>query len=999
MNTSRIRRRQLASHSAIVVGVLFAGGALLPRLAIAQDDESIEEIVVTGYKASILAAREAKRGSEAISDSIMAEDIGKSTDENIAEALSRVTGISLQTSGGIGTTVTVRGLDPNLNTVSLNGVELGSSSDGRDVDLSAYSADMLSQIEVVKTAAANHNEGSLGGAINLTTMRPLTRKQDRITGEVQWRSTDFDGEDDYKYSFGLNKKFADEKFGVAATVIQDNQFRRSDLFQTFNWRIDSYLNPVSLQTGQIISGRVYGAQPRFSVQRIDGIQRDNTTANLVLQYRPSDAVDLYLDHSWSNLDLVNDRYLHRAAAWHANNPTASNGGNPGRPLPTTAILDEDNQTFIFSNSRRIQSFLQTRHIEEERETNTTTLGGTFFEGPLTIDARASYMKLDQDLPIWNQINFQNVAASTPVDPPSGFSCGVEIDPVTNAATPGGTQVGASDMCGIVYGAWWPINDPDIGPRLAQARINGRVVNDEATSFFLDLDYEIENRFITSIAAGMKYSDRSKDRFQQDVGISRSGAEDDPGAIPIGQMSQPFPYSDGWLGDESRPGQLTSWIVPDLDVAFASLWPSGIPGTTPNAIQTWDTSEEVAAAYLMASFENESARLTGNIGVRYVNTLVNGNGTSGYTFRSVFPTYFTIDTDEDCTSVAGNVCFVEVPVSESKRYGEWLPSLNLTYLLREDMMLRFAASRTMARPSFNDIRPSGNLNIPSSGGGAAPTFSGGNTLLNPLLSDNIDLSWEWYFGDSNLLAAAVFYKDMKDFVFTTTTLRRYPNPIDPPGGFIRDESEGLVEDTDGDGIADQFPIADVISTVPVNGAAAEIFGVELTYQQNFDNLPGLLSGLGVLFNYTYADSDADYTDAEGPEDPYEGYPFINTSEHTVNGTVFWENDRVAARLAYNWRSERLISPTDLQMSTWADPIGSLDASFSIRITDNVSLTGNAVNLTDEAPRWFQTIAFVNANQPGVSPEGSLFSGSLYEDRTNQLEYYGRTYRFGVRVSFD
>ena len=128
-NTAAIRWSGL-SRFATVASIL----GLIAPTALAQDDEAIEEIVVTGYKASILAAREAKRMNDAISDSIMAEDIGKSTDENIADALSRVTGISLQSQDGLGQTVTVRGLNPNLNVVSLNGVQLGSGSDGSDRD-------------------------------------------------------------------------------------------------------------------------------------------------------------------------------------------------------------------------------------------------------------------------------------------------------------------------------------------------------------------------------------------------------------------------------------------------------------------------------------------------------------------------------------------------------------------------------------------------------------------------------------------------------------------------------------------------------------------------------------------------------------------------------------------------------------------------------------------------------------------------------------------------
>jgi TonB-dependent receptor len=987
--------------------------------ALAQDSnqEAIEEVVVTGYRSSIIAAREAKRMSDSISDSIVAEDIGKSTDESIAEALNRVTGITIQPAEGQisgGQTVTVRGLDPNLNLVTLNGVVLGSPDDGRAVDLSAYSADMLSQIDVVKTANASHNEGSLGGAVNLKTVRPLARNWERVTGELQWRSTDFDGEDDFKASFGLSQKFADDRFGIAATVIVDNQFRRTDLFDTFDWRVDRYRDPISLQTGQVIPGEVWGAAPRFSNHRVDGLNRDNTTANVVFQVRPNDMSDIFLDLSYSKLDIENDRYQFQSRNWFSNNPNAGNpdcgepGSNPGRALACTAIFDEENQTFLFTHSQRVAGFMQTRYLQEERDQLTATLGGSFDVGALTVDAKISRMDLDAAIPVWNQVNFQGVATNTSVTPPVGFSCGIEIDPVTNIPTPGGTQWGSVDRCIPLYGGWFnPLDstwNENVGPRLSQARVNGRQVNDEATSAFLDFDYELEDSAFTSLEFGFKYSDQSKDRFQQDVGINTSTTPGDPGRVPVGQFGQPFPYSDGYLGDERAPNQAERWIVPDLNTTFALLWPDGIPDVLPNPIQTWDISEEVMAAYAMVNFET-SAGFFGNVGLRYVETEIAANGTSGYTFRTARPTYMDLQ-DSDCTSVASGVCFVEVPVAETKRYQQVLPSFNLNHLINEDMLLRMGVSKTMARPTFNDVRPNGNVNIPSSGGGAQTTFQGGNTLLEPLISTNLDLSWEWYFGDSDLLSVALFYKDMEDFVFTASTLRQFINPIDPkpgedrsqcPGIYLCDETLGL-QDTDGDGVPDQFPIADVITTIPVNGAGAEILGVELSYQQTFDSLPGFWSGFGLLFNYTYADSEADYTDASGPDDPYEGYPFINTSEHSINSTLFWENDRVSARLAYWWRDDFLVDPTRLQMSTWSEDYASLDASFTINVTDRIAVTGNAVNLLDASSREYQTIAFVNSNQPGVVPEGNALQSDVYNSRTKTVGYFGRTYRLGFRVTF-
>jgi TonB-dependent receptor len=985
MTKFNTRKLHLACRSAVLV---VSAAVLMPSITIAQDTQPedsavVEEIVVTGFRGSILAARDAKRESDSISDSIIAEDIGKSTDENIAEALSRVTGISLQSVDGIGSTVTIRGIDPNLNSISLNGVELGSAGDGRAVDLRAYSADILSKIEVLKTSSADHNEGSLGGSVNLITSRPLDRSE-RTTGAVQWRGTDFDGEDDYKYSFGTSKKFLDDTFGIATTIVKDSQFRRSDYYDTFDWRIDTYIDPVSLQTGETLDGAVYGVQPRFITQKIEAIDLDTTTANTVFQWQPSESTNLYLDLSYSDMQLDRDRHLFQEKNWHRN---SAGNKNPGRPLDGGAILDESTNTFVFNASDRVAGLIQAKSTEEERTTFTGSLGGDFTYGPWSVDTRVNYTQTDQDIPVWNQANFQGpISKQLPSDIPAGFSCGSQVDENNTPVSSGGTVVGSSDMCSMLFGSWFnPIDAPENGPKLSQVRVNGRESTDETTSFFLDVDYELDTAGFTSLEFGAKYSDRSKNRFQNDVAINLNNTEVNPGTILYGTegITDVAPFSEGYLGDQSVPGQVQQWRAINLDAVLDMVFPGGIPATSLNPLQTWDISEEIFAFYAKANFSFMDDTLLGNVGVRYVDTEVEGNGSSGFTFRSPWPTYFdeSLLTNLGCS--AGDTCFSALPVNETKNYAELLPSLNLTYLINDDMLLRLAASKTMARPSFNDLRPGGNVDVKSF---SETTFKGGNTHLDPLVSTNYDLSWEWYYGESNLLSAAVFYKDMKDFVFTTTTLRTMTNPL---------TGEPLLDETQSE--EPPFPVAGVLSNQAVNGAAADILGVELAVIHNFDNLPGLLSGLGVMLNYTYADSEADYDAREGVEDPYDGYPLTNTSEHTYNATAFWEDERLSARLAYNYRTERLIRAASVQMSTWADSIGTLDASFSYKINNNVSITANAVNLTDEAPRQFQTVAFVTDSQSGVDVEGNFFDGG-YDGRTNLVNYYGRTFRVGIRVNF-
>ncbi|MBU3005298.1 TonB-dependent receptor domain-containing protein [Paraglaciecola arctica] len=198
----------------------------------------IEVIEVSGFKTSLQKAINAKRFSESVSDSIHAEDVGKSTDQNIADALSRVTGISVQESDGEGTRISIRGTNPAMNQISMNGVALtgGLSSDSgsqdNSVDLSTFSADMLSSIDVVKTAAADQDEGSLGGSVRLRSVKPLELNSNRRSFTVEQRFNEFSDEKDRRLVGSFSHKLLDDSFGFIITASHDNQKTRSDRINT-----------------------------------------------------------------------------------------------------------------------------------------------------------------------------------------------------------------------------------------------------------------------------------------------------------------------------------------------------------------------------------------------------------------------------------------------------------------------------------------------------------------------------------------------------------------------------------------------------------------------------------------------------------------------------------------------------------------------------------------------------------------------------------------------
>lgn len=270
-----------------------------PSLSEAEDDSAVrepsdEDIVVTGIRASISQSVSDKRRSGQIIDTINAEDIGKSTDQNIAEALNRVSGVSLSTNDGQGTTISVRGANANQTVVTLNGVNLGSTGFSQGVDLSAYSADILSRVEVVKTPSADDEEGSLAAVVNLVTRKPLDIAENVRTATFQRRYNDFSKNWDHKVSATFSQKFFEDRFGVIATVYDETNSVRREQISFDNYDVYGS-NIYRDQSGQAfaaqpaidadaISAAANGRAPAF--QGVQGVQAAGPYSNIAFGIAP-----------------------------------------------------------------------------------------------------------------------------------------------------------------------------------------------------------------------------------------------------------------------------------------------------------------------------------------------------------------------------------------------------------------------------------------------------------------------------------------------------------------------------------------------------------------------------------------------------------------------------------------------------------------------------------------------------------------------------------------
>ena len=1160
-SVDRKRGRFAASLMSAASAIVLVSAAPSAYAQDAQADESRDVVIATGIRQSIKDALDEKRTAKQIVDGINAEDIGKSSDANIADALARITGISIERSEGEGSTVTVRGIDANLNNVTLNGVTLsnaagadslgGGGQAGQAVDFSAFSSDLIQRIEVAKTASADQNEGSLGGAITLTTFKPLDARENRRILSLQARYSEFaqdvsvpsfdDLTDDYRINLSLSQKFANDTIGVSLIGTSERTSGRIDevsvsRYDTFNNVGEPITNPgqnalngrvlpggiLNSETGEVVFNgegddeRIRFLQP-FELQyrqRFFDTKRNNLTSTI--QWQPNDTWDIQVDATYSETQRDRSNYDFRVRPFDR---FAILNGGPGADAvsedgggnvfdPTTQTLTNYRLTTFprpaggLNRANNIGNVRSAR-VEDENTEETLAIGfnikkeiGDF---DINLSGGRSDSKFTPDRFASSSAQILNGGAPAGIGAPSflaslpgdrarpgltrGFDCTTEIcqiflsDTVENR-TAGGT------LDGIVNPNLAIVDDPG---EFIFGAINGRdvVIDDVADTLFLDVDWEKEFGPIKSFEVGAKYENRNRVQGGSTTGISRFIRNPNGAARGRGQFFEEFlefPIT-GFeetgvaLRDDfgSRIGlardSITDGIVTYDPFALREFIQSVDPqaGITRAGLQnSRDLELEVLGGYIKSNFEFLEGRVFGDIGVRYAETRVNVagganiqlSGTPFTAFNTNLP-FFGFTPDPEPGDPANTATFEEAqanlidlfgpdiiaqgqagfnqeaadlggsPVSGENKYSNWLPSLNVNWLAQEDLLLRFAASKTIARPNIDRHRPNGGIIEQTFGPSRA--FAG-NPQLQPFKSTNLDFSAEWYFDDSSLFSVAFFNKDLSDAERTVS------NPI-----FVRDP-RGITFDANGAAITGAevnlndflLPFSpnnqptdiclperflnlegseftpDTIErrcetfnfSRPINTADGYVRGIETSLQHNFTYLPGLLSGVGFIANYTYADSEIEeqlFVDELGNEQTFRAAPLPNTSNHTFNTTVFYDKDKLSLRAAYNWRSDYLLDPgADVTgLRTFVDASGNLDFSGGYNFTPNFSLNFQAVNVLDTKRRHYDVVEVdaLGGVEAGTRIlEESLSLGSQPEDRFSLVRNTGRIFRVGARFSF-
>ncbi|WP_416308264.1 TonB-dependent receptor [Neptunicella sp. SCSIO 80796] len=926
-------------------------------------DESLEIIEVKGMLGSLKAAALVKRSDARIVDAIVAEDIGKLPDNNIAEALQRVTGVSISRDFGVGNSVSIRGLKQNR--VELNG--RSTVGDGREgVSFDDFPSSFLKTVEVIKSPTPEMVEGALGGTISMKTVRPLDLKKPvaAMSFDAEYADKTNNTAPIFNASAGTNWDLGDMgTFGVMGMVsYQDRELRRDQFFNRVQAYDHSQINADENGVDHFTTGSTKTPSGKYLVADQNTVEqktekRERTAVNLSLQWAPSEDGFIYVDLNATKRSGSQDAYS-----------VLDIGGS----IVATADTVEDEygqlNNYVLQGAYTIPKTLSSFR---ETDSYSNAIGGEWYlTDQLKISSELAIARSDTSRPA-AEFNLRPINQSKWNDWATDWD-GSAFNEADLRFSSDATVYRVGDKIPSVIYADGQIAAQPENLAVRDFFYDDTRTENEETAFRLDLTYSepFGLNFVSALKTGLRttkrdyqYSESSYDAKDLYKSLTKDGL---PYAFWIDQVEAAFPGSVHTVNHSnsfdhsglSGQNDLTTYRVYNGALlangadAFNKIQ-SFLAGTnkattgsltdnlSPNNGAYRDITEETSAFYLQANLEFDDLHIVA--GARYVNTDLSS----------------TVYVDDEL-------------VNGTHDYDDVLPSLNLTYDLSDETIVRFAAAKVMRRADFNQLSPAFDID------NSVVTASRGAIDLAPFRATQYDLSVEHYFGQGNMVSAAIFYKDVDSFLSTQTYCAydadalASQNQVEFQNICIRpdatSETDTIVTTNDPAQFA-AYAAANrtgIATSVTRNGEQGKVQGFELGYQQSFDFLTGIWSGFGLSANYTYADS-------EQPN----GNPLLDISKNTFNSQIYWEQDGVAVRLAYTFRDRFLDTEEEKRVVTigarvldnstndesdpeydptagnnYREDTGQLDFSVSWDMNENITFVGNITNLTAE-PIVFST----------------------------------------------
>jgi TonB-dependent receptor len=756
---------------------------------------SIVAVEVVGTIASYTKALDEKREAPVVMDAISAEDLGRFPDANVADSLSHVTGIAVtRTHGGEGRGVSVRGLGPEYSIVTLNNRILATDDDGRDFAFDVLPSEVISGAEVFKSAEASAIEGSIGGAINLKSARPLDRPGMHIFASAEGDYNDLSEETGHKLSAVFSGTFFNDKVGVLLGVVSSRGNERSDSLAEMFFTPELPGEIDANHDGHITADEQNLVAPCCTSVGTWLQDKARDAFSGTLQWRPSSKVGLTVDALVTRLDAT-------AKGHFSSNYVEWTEGRwddvviDNHVITSMTVHDLTPELSMITQSRDVDTEQYGANLTWDVTSDLHLAGDVY---------RSKSERLSGGKDSW-------VVAGVPGSHTGYFSLNPNGLPNVRVVLEDGT----TDLTHL--------DDESYGPHWAG--LEGADIRDQVDGLSLDGKWSLHGDFLRGLQFGAARTVREKSRDDFNnyghacdyCGYPFTFASIGADVVRPGAVTGLFP---GVSGDFSRT--LGAF---DLAAYFAAL---NDPNLAPvfNPINSYDIEEKTQAAYAQANFA--TGRWFGNLGLRWVETETDAASAQNF-LTSITATgpaatdgYLVEATDPEATR-------------DRASYSRLLPSLNLGFKLRYDMTLRLSAAEVIARPSLNQLAPT--TDIASVYDGDFRIFVFGDAGLKPIEAKQADLSLEYYYSGKSALTGAVFYKDIENFI--TTTLERGPLP--GCDFFAWDPATGAPSTKAGP--------CDMLVQRPINGDTAKVLGFELGWQQIWEN------GIGVIANFTYTDSSA------------------------------------------------------------------------------------------------------------------------------------------------
>lgn len=903
------QRNKIALAVSVVAASMLTGG-------FAQAQDTIDEIVVTGIKASVARSVDMKRNSSLVSDSISAEDIGKFPDNNVADSLQRIPGVAIDRSGGEGRYVSIRGLGPDFASVLINGRTAASENEERSFSFDTIASELVRTVDVFKTSSASLKEGGLGGTVNIITARPFDFDGPHLSGSIKGMYEENSEDVSPQGSVLFSNTFADDRIGILGSITY--QKRSAKKYTVNNEHISNtneepfltFTNPSQGWGG----GYAYSGdgleEDTWRVQALwSGIteeERERIGGNLVVQFQLTDNMVLTADTIYSKYD-TSTRYFYNGSYLWA--PTLSDVNQ----VDKNGFYNVINHGY--DDGYNITGY---GHALQTTERPTESFVGGFNLKWDISDELSMIADISQSTSTLDNKGLDGLYILEMLDMP-GYIV------TSNGGIP---SIEYKDY-DAVMAQEGSANQQNL--RLRQTSDDG-VYNDATNQEFkVDFAWEPSDNFFTKVNFGANYMNAEKvTEFWQTPNLTRRLYHSHGTQLPIDYES----IVDGVIGIGDRFGGLNGDIYridpkafrefavnsvedllairPAAQASVNEFYQNGSSFKAVRSNNSYQIEEAISSAYIDLSKDMEVAGMPLNVtaGVRYTHTDLTSSGTS-QVLLSLTPEVSLPGEPPKPTLVKEYADEAGSMIHHENRYDNWLPSLSLKLDVTDDFVVRAAVSKSLTRPTLSALAPQITYGTTTK---STRTAISSNPDLKPFLSTNYDLSFEYYYAEGSMISLALYQKDIENYIVR------------------RSESVTL------EGIDVEDPSwLDFDVTRPVNGRSATVEGAEINWVHLFDN------GFGLSANYTVVDSNASVIS----NDEVEVFALPGISD-TGNFSVFYDNNGFQARVAWNKRTDFLSrvfnGPSNEPVHTEA--YETIDVSLSYDLNDKVTVFMDGSNVTGE-----------------------------------------------------